>query len=266
MKEALLFVGILVILFFIIFSLRPSKGNSGLNRAFGPVATVAVAPPIALAPLEVVTPALNSQIAYFFVSTVKVAQPPVNIHFRIRDTAGRILAEDSQKVDKNDFKITSAYGLPGAKEGFVDMSLEGDAHVITIPIVFPATPMATSIYLFTNDCSAYQPVFRLISQNGDRVRSQLDALVTGPSTIEMQKGIKTAISPSARVSGFRVANNVAAINFTKDLLVYPTGIPSSAFCPSDMLANQVKSTLIQNANVSNVTIAVDNRLPSNLQP
>lgn len=261
MKEILIALGVIIVVVGIFFALRPHKTPTAKFSLIPPTAT-----PVAQSPLIITGPTLNSRIGNLLTIGLKLAKPPATIHFRLTDSSGRILIMGDQYVTTPDFQLTSTYAVPGTTAGLLDVNIQNDPHVITIPINFPTKLTHTWVYFYTADCQTLQPVYRVISQKSDTGRSQMDALVSGPTTIDLQNGLKTSIGTSGRINSYKITNGVATVNFNNGVLSYPAGYPELSRCPADLMSAQIKKTLQLSSGVYDVSIAVDNRLPSNLQP
>lgn len=262
MKAAIIIVLALLIAILIFAFPRLSKRSSTKN---GP-ASVPTPTSIPKTPLEIVSPTLSSTIGNTLSVSLRVGQAPADVSFRLTDAAGKILVFGTQHVDRPEFIMSTNYFLPTAKTGVLDISLRGDPQVISIPINFPAAQIPVQVYFYNSDCETLQGTYRLVKKTTDLNRSRLDSMIAGPTTMEVQNGLRTALGPAGKISLFKVVNNIAAVNFTNAILARPNTPATTAYCPREQLPYQVKNTLFQDSRITDVTIAIDNKIPSNLQP
>jgi len=198
------------------------------------------------------------------------------------DANGNLIAEyyataqsDWMTEDFAPFKATLTFALPSTEQGTLILKRDNPSGLpendeeFKIPIKFQQQETMTVKLYFgnsnldpqVNDCNVVWPIERKIAKIEGVARAALLELLKGPTQVEKDQGYFTSINSGVKIQKLIIENNIAKVDFDKQLEFQVGGS-----CRVAAISSQISQTLKQFLSIKEVVISIDGRTEDILQP
>lgn len=195
------------------------------------------------------------------------------VNYRIKDSEGKIILERYTNADSEDvgqfgsFEETVNYPDPEDEKGTVEVfeysAKDGsEINKVEISVIFKKIDSTDIKVYFGNrkensddeNCNQVYETERRISKTQSVVKAALLELISGTTLEEEDNGFFSEISRETKINNLSVANEIAKVDFSGELL---EGIEGS--CEKETITAQITETLKQFPTVKEVKITVDGK-------